>query len=66
MAPKIGYTVDKKDEIRLLGKGGEVTTSYRIWATSRGGTYFHVDVPEAELSQSDARLTAKAKQLDSI
>lgn len=66
MAPKTDYTVDKKDEVRLLGKGGEVITSYRIWATSKGGTYFHVDVPEGELKDADARLTAKARMLDGI
>ncbi len=66
MAAKTDYTVEKKEEIRLLGKGGEVVTSYRIWATSKGGTYFHLDVPEAELAKSDERLTAKAKALDAI
>ena len=66
MVAKTDYTVEKKEEIRQLGKGGEVTTSYRIWATSKAGTYFHLDIPEAELAQADARLTAKARLLDSV
>ncbi len=66
MAKNTDYTVDKKDEVRMLDKGGAVITSYRIWATSKGGTYFHTDILETELSQADARLTAKAKLLDAI
>lgn len=60
------YTVESKEEIRKLGKGGEVEVHYRIWATSKGGTYFHVDVPEAELDKAHEVLEAKAKKLDSI
>ena len=60
------YTVDSKEEIRKLSKGGEVETWFRIWATSKGGTYFHVDVPEVQLAQADKILTAKAKELDAI
>ncbi len=66
MAPNKNYTVDKKDEIRQLSKGGEVVTIYRIFATSAGGTYFHVDVSEADLKKADELLTAKAQLLDSI
>ncbi|MBI2869385.1 MAG: hypothetical protein HYX96_06135 [Chloroflexi bacterium] len=66
MAKNMDYTVDKKEEVVRLGKGGEVETMFRIWATSKGGTYFHLDVPEAELPKADERLTAKAKQLDAI
>lgn len=60
------YTVERKDEIRQLSKGGEVVTVYRIFATSAGGTYFHVDVPEADLKKADELLTAKAQVLDNI
>lgn len=60
------YTVESKEEIRRLGKAGEVETMFRIWATSKGGTYFHVDVPESQLDKSDSVLTARAKQLDAI
>ncbi len=66
MAKGSDYTVEKKDEVRTLDKGGNVVTSYRIWATSKGGTYFHVDVLEADLSKADTVLTAKAKLLDSV
>jgi hypothetical protein len=65
VAPK-NYTVDRKDEIRQLSKGGEVVTVYRIFATSAGGTYFHVDVPEVDLKNAEALLAAKAQTLDSI
>ena len=60
------YKVESKEEIRKLDKGGEVETWYRIYATSKGGTYFHVDVPEAELDNANGLLEAKAKKLDSI
>jgi len=66
MARGSDYTVERKDEVRRLGKGGDVETWFRVWATSKGGTYFHTDIPEAELGKADERLTAKAKQLDSI
>lgn len=61
-----GYKVDSKEEVRTLDKAGNVTTSIRIWATSSGGTYFHVDVPEAELDKAPAVLQARAEQLDAI
>ncbi|GAI79069.1 hypothetical protein ES708_09262 [subsurface metagenome] len=60
------YTVDSKEELRKLSKAGEVETWYRIYATSKGGTYFHVDVREEELDKADALLTARAKELDAI
>ncbi len=66
MAKGQDYTVESKTEARSLDRSGAVVTSYRIWATSKGGTYFHIDVAESELAQADARLTAKAKQLDGI
>ncbi len=60
------YTVESKEEIRRLSKAGEVETWYRYWATSKGGTYFHVDVPEAQLDHADELLTARARQLDAL
>ena len=60
------YTVESKEEIRKLSKAGEVETWYRLYATSKGGTYFHVDVPEDELSKADEVLTRRAKELDAI
>lgn len=60
------YTVDKKEEIRKLDKAGEVEVWYRIWATSKDGTYFHVDVIEADLDKADQLLTKRAKELDEI
>lgn len=60
------YTIEDKEEIRRLSKAHEVETWYRIWATSKGGTYFHVDVKEDELDKADEVLTARAKALDAI
>lgn len=65
MTNKTDYTVEAKDEIRKVVKG-EVEVWYRIWATSKGGTYFHVDIPETELDKADAALTKRAKELDAI
>lgn len=59
------FKVEKKVEFRQV-VNGEIETYYRIWATSHGGTYFHVVVKEDELSKSNAVLTAKAKLLDAI
>ena len=59
------FKVEKKVEFRRV-VNGEIETCFRIWATSQGGTYFHVVVKEDELSKSNAILTARAKQLDSI
>lgn len=66
MAKGTDYKVESKEEVRKLDKAGEVETWFRIYATSKGGTYFHVDVPEDELDKADEVLTARAKQLDSI
>lgn len=60
------YTVDKKEEFSKLIKGGDVTTYYRIWATTHGGTYFHIDVAEADLDKAASMLEMKAKRLDGI
>lgn len=59
------YTTESKEEIRKLVKG-EIETWYRIYATSKGGTYFHVDIPEGELDKSNELLTKRAKELDAI
>jgi len=66
MSGKGNYTVDKKDEIRKLDKAGKVETWYRIYATTTGGTYFHVEVHEDNLASADQVLAARAEQLDSI
>lgn len=60
------YTVESKEEVRRLSKAGEVETWYRVWATSKGGTYFHVDIPEGQLDKADEVLAKKAKELDAI
>lgn len=66
MATNKQYTVDKKIEMRKMNDAGDVITVYRISAKSTGGTYFSVDVPEADLARADTFLAAKATQLDSI
>lgn len=66
MAKGTDYTIKTKEEIRKLSKAGEVETWFRIYATSKGDTYFHVDVKEDELDKADEVLTARAKQLDGI
>ena len=66
MAKSTDYTVEKKDEIRKLSKTGEVLTYYRIWATSKGGAYFHVEIPEDQLDKANDVLTKRAKELDAI
>jgi len=66
MTKATDYKVESKEEIRKLSKAGEVETWYRLYATSKGGTYFHVDVPEDELAKSDEVLTKRAKELDAI
>ena len=66
MADQI-YVPETKEEIRKRDpKTGETFVAYRIWATSKKGTYFHVDVPEDELDKADEVLTKRAKELDVI
>ena len=60
------YTTDRKEEVRTLGKDGEVQTLIRIWATTKKGTYFHIDVPEDELDKAPELLNARAMKLDAI
>ena len=66
MGDKPAYTTKKKEEIRKPGKDGDIEVYFRIWATSRGGTYFHVDVPEDQLDQAEQFLAARAAKLDAI
>ena len=66
MPEKDPYTTERKEEFRKLTKDGGVETWYRIYATSRGGTYYHIEVQEAQLDKAPQLLVAKAKQLDSI
>jgi len=66
MNDRSSYTVEKKEETQKLGRGGEVQTYFRIWATSRGGTYFHIDVLEDQLEKASELLEAQAKKLDAI
>jgi len=60
------YKTDKKEEIYRYTEDNELITVYRISATSKGGTKFHVDVPEAELDKADELLRARAIILDNI
>ena len=66
MNTQAAYTVEKKDEIRKLNKAGEIETWYRIFATSKGGTYFHIEVKEDNLAQAPALLAKRAQEIDSI
>lgn len=67
MMPTGDYKVEKKEELRKIVKD-EVEVYYRVWATSKGGTYFHVDLSEKDLpkEKADAILTKRAKELDAI
>jgi len=62
------FTVDSKEEIRSMGKGSEIITKWRVWATTKGGTYFHIDFPEKDFVKEkvDKALAAKATVIDSI
>lgn len=60
------YKVDRKEEFRVITKAGDVQMWYRIWATSKGGTYFHIEVQDTALDKADELLAARAKQLDAI
>ncbi len=66
MAKGTDYAVESKEEIRKLSKAGEVEVWYRIWATSKGGTYFHMDIRSDQLAKSDDILTRHAHTLDAI
>lgn len=64
---ELNYKVESKEEIRGLDrKTGEVYVSYRIWATTKKGTYFHLDIRESELDKAPELLTKKAQSLDAI
>lgn len=65
---EVDYKVDYKEEIRQLTKAGEVETWYRVWATTKKGTYFHIDVPEKDMGteKESAAVSKKAKALDAI
>lgn len=62
------YKVDSKEEIRSMGKGGEIVTIWRVWATTKGETYFHMDFPEKDFVKEkvDKALATRATIIDSI
>jgi hypothetical protein len=62
------YEVTRKEEIRKFDREMNVLTYYRIYAISKGGTLFHVEIPESELGtpKAAAALTLRAKELDAI
>lgn len=66
MAKGTDYKVEKKQEIIGLDSEGKPTSMYRIVAVSKGGTRFHLDIPEDQLDQAEKLLTAKANRLDAI
>jgi len=63
---KRDYTVEKKEERVRMTRTGEMITVYRIWATSKGGTYFHIEVPEDQIGKADELLLKRARELDAI
>ena len=62
------YEVTRKEEIRKFDREMNVQTYYRIYALSKGGTLFHVEVPEADLGTPKVAevLARRAKDLDAI
>jgi hypothetical protein len=66
MPAETSYKVEKKEQIRKLSPSFEPLTYYRIWATSTKGTYFSIEVSDAELANAPKLLETKAKQLDAI
>jgi len=66
MAKGDSYTTESKEEFSKINKAGEIETWFRVYATSEGGSRFHVDISEGQLDQADSILSARAKKLDSI
>lgn len=66
MPPNADYTTERKEEFRKMTRSGEVENWVRVYATSKGGTYFHIEVRDADLATAPQLLAAKARQLDSI
>jgi hypothetical protein len=70
MSPEIpksqDYTVDRIEETRRISPHGEVLTYYRIWATSKKGTLFHIEVAENEMEKAPGQLQKRAQMLDSL
>jgi len=66
MVEPTNYKVETKEEVRVLNKRGEVETHYRIYATTKKGTYFHIEVSEDQLDKAPDFLATRARALDSI
>ncbi|MBA7571006.1 hypothetical protein ES708_12762 [subsurface metagenome] len=60
------YATESKEEVSRLSPAGDIETWFRIYATSKGGTRFHVEISEDQLERADEILTARAKKLDAI
>lgn len=60
------YLVDRIEETRRISPHGEVLTYYRIWATSKKGTLFHIEVAENEMEKAPQLLQKRAQMLDSL
>jgi len=64
--PEQNYTVKRKQEITQFDEAMQPQVVYRIYATSKGGTYFHIEVPERDLPRAGELLSKRAAELDSI
>lgn len=62
------YTKEKVEEIRSLDKEGELVTIFRVWSTTKGGTRFHLDIPERLLGTDKAieMLNKRAEEIDAL
>jgi hypothetical protein len=66
MANEAYYTTVRKESFRRMDDVGDVKSYWRIYAKSKGGTLFNIEIPDVEILQAPAALLAKAKQIDSI
>lgn len=66
MPQDMSYTVLSKEERTVLDENMKPVTLFRIWARSKGGTRFHIEVSEGDLASAPKLLEARAKQLDSL
>lgn len=63
----LNYTVEEpKEQVRKLSPAGNVLVYYRIWATSKKGTRFSIEVPEDAITKAPDLLAARATALDAI
>ena len=62
--PEKNYKTERVEQFTTYDREFNPIKNFRLFATSKKGNFFTIEVKEAELDKLDALATERAKQLD--